>query len=47
MNIFMLHFALVFRIFRTEGMQLIVNTVVMLSHAFDYWGDFDFSVRFE
>ena len=43
----MLHCALVIRIFRTEGIELIINTVVMLSHAFDNWRDFDFSVRFQ
>jgi len=44
----MLHCALVMRIFRIEGiLKLIINTVAMFGHAFDYWRDFDFSVRFE
>ena len=47
MNIFMLHCALVMRIFRIKGTLLIIIRVVMAGHAFDYWRDFDFSVRFE
>ena len=41
MNIFML------QIFRNEAISLIINTGVMFGHAFDYWRDFDFSVRIE
>ena len=47
MNISMLHCALVMRIFRIEGLYLIIIRVVMFGHAFDHWRDFDFSVRFE
>ena len=46
MNISMLHYALVMRIFRIEELYLII-TRVMFGHAFDHWRDFDFSVRFE
>ena len=36
-------------IFLNEGIALIINTVVIFGHVFDYmyWRDFDFSVRFE
>ena len=47
MNISMLHYALVMRIFRIEGFYLIIIRVVMFGHAFDHWRDFDFSLRFE
>ena len=46
-NIYVLHCALEMRIFRIEGIYLIITRVVMFGHAFDYWRDFDFSVRFE
>ena len=47
MNICMLYYALVMRIFRIEGLYLIITGVVIFGHAFDHWRDFDFSVRFE
>ena len=47
MNIFMLQWALVMQIFRNEGISIIINTGEMFGHTFDYWRDFDFSVRFE
>ena len=43
----MLHCTLVMRIFRIEGLYLIITRVVMFGNAFDHWRDFDFSVRFE
>ena len=43
----MLHCTLVMRIFRIEGLYLIITRVVMFGHAFDHWRDFDFSVGFE
>ena len=47
MNIFMLQCALVIKMFRNEGISFIMNAGVMFGHAFDYWRDFAFSVRFE
>ena len=42
MNISMLHCALVMRIFRIEGLYLIITRVVMFGHAFDHWRDLIF-----
>ena len=42
MNISMLHYALVMRIFRIEGLYLIITRVVMFGHAFDHWRDLIF-----
>ena len=35
MNIFMLHCALVMRIFRIEGIKIIINAVLFFGHAFE------------
>ena len=39
----MLHCALAVRIFRIEGLYLIITRVVMFGHAFDHWRDCGFS----